>query len=228
MSFTTPTFIANLSDPILKVDLTNAYSANGVITQANLAVLFPKLATEVGNGTLSASQVEDLKTIANNINAVDGNNAYVTYITQRKFPEIDNGVPYYAKQDRTHEISLVAIYDINKKWSISAVWVFYTGNAVTWPSGSYTIGNIVVPQYTQRNGYRMPDYHRLDIGATVQLKKHKRWDHNLNMSLYNVYGRRNAYAINFQQDPNNPSQNQAVQLTLFRWVPSITYNFKFL
>ena len=82
MSFTTPTFIANLSDPILKVDLTNAYSANGVITQANLAVLFPKLATEVGNGTLSASQVEDLKSIANNINAVDGNNAYVTYITQ--------------------------------------------------------------------------------------------------------------------------------------------------
>ncbi len=154
--------------------------------------------------------------------------AYTWSRSQRKFPDIDNAVPYYAKQDRTHEISLVAIYDINAKWSVSAVWVFYTGNAVTWPSGSYQIGNVTVPQYTERNGYRMPDYHRLDIGATVQLKKHKKWDHNLNLSLYNVYGRRNAYAINFQQDPNNPGQNQAVQLTLFRWVPSITYNFKFL
>ena len=148
--------------------------------------------------------------------------------SQRKFPSIDNDATYYAKQDRTHEVSLVAIYDINAKWSVSAVWVFYTGNAVTWPSGSYNIGNIQVPEYSERNGYRMPNYHRLDIGATVQLKKHKRWDHNLNLSLYNTYGRRNAYAINFQPDPNNPGQNQAVQLTLFRWVPSITYNFKFL
>ena len=82
MSFSTPIFIANLSDPILKGDLTNAYSTNGIIKQSDLAALFPKLATEVGNGTLSASQVEDLKSIANNIITVDGNNAYVTYITQ--------------------------------------------------------------------------------------------------------------------------------------------------
>lgn len=154
--------------------------------------------------------------------------AYTWSRSQRQFPDIDNGATYYAKQDRTHEVSLVAIYDINKKWSVSAVWVFYTGNAVTWPSGSYPIGNIIVPQYTERNGYRMPNYHRLDLGATVQLKKHKKWDHNLNLSLYNAYGRRNAYSINFQPDPKNPNDNQAVQLTLFRWVPSITYNFKFL
>jgi hypothetical protein len=76
----------------------------------------------------------------------------------------------------------------------------------------------------------MPNYHRLDLGATVQLKAHKRWTHNLNMSLYNAYGRRNAYAINFQTvaGPNGTTQNQAVELSLFRWVPSVTYNFKFL
>ncbi|HWB64980.1 MAG TPA: TonB-dependent receptor [Chitinophagales bacterium] len=154
--------------------------------------------------------------------------AYTWSRTQRKFPDIDNGVPFYAKQDRTHEISLVVMCDITKKWNVSAVWVFYTGNAVTFPAGSYSIGSSSYALYTERNGNRMPNYHRLDIGATVELKKHKRWEHNLNMSIYNVYGRRNAYAINFQQDPKDPSKNQAVELTLFRWVPSITYNFKFL
>ena len=154
--------------------------------------------------------------------------AYTWSRTQRQFPGIDNNATFYAKQDRTHEVSLVAIYDISKKWSVSAVWVFYTGDAVTFPSGSYQVGSAVVPYYTSRNGYRMPNYNRIDIGATVQLKKHKRWDHNLNLSVYNLLGTRNAYSINFQQDPNNLAKNEAVKLSLFRWVPSITYNFKFL
>ncbi len=154
--------------------------------------------------------------------------AYTWSRTQRQFPGIDNNATFYAKQDRTHEVSLVAIYDISKKWSVSAVWVFYTGDAVTFPSGSYQVGSAVVPYYTSRNGYRMPNYNRIDIGATVQLKKHKRWDHNLNLSVYNLLGTRNAYSINFQQDPNNLAKNEAVELSLFRWVPSITYNFKFL
>lgn len=154
--------------------------------------------------------------------------AYTWSRSLRRFPAIDNNQPYYAKQDRTHEVSFVGIYDINKKWSVSAVFVFYTGNAVTWPSGSYVIGNTIVPLYTSRNGYRMPDYERLDLGATVQLKKHKKWDHNLNLTLYNALGKENAYSINFQQNPNNPSQTEAVQVALGRWIPSITYNFKFL
>lgn len=156
--------------------------------------------------------------------------AYTWSRTQRKIDEIDNGKPFYAKQDRTHEVSIVLMYDISKKWNVSATWVFYTGNAVTFPSGSYMVGGVTVPMYTERNGYRMPNYHRLDIAATVQLKKHKRWEHNLNLSLYNVYGRQNAYAINFQTVTNKDGSttNEAVRLSLFRWVPSITYNFKFL
>jgi hypothetical protein len=76
----------------------------------------------------------------------------------------------------------------------------------------------------------MPNYSRLDLGATVELKKHKRWTHNLNMSLYNALGTENAYAINFQTVTlaNGSTENQAVRLSLFRWVPSVTYNFKFL
>jgi len=154
--------------------------------------------------------------------------AYTWSRSLRQFPSIDNNVPYYANQDRTHEADVVAIYDINKKWSISAVFVFYTGNAVTWPEGSYQLGNAIVPYYGARNSYRMPDYERLDLGATVELKKHKRWEHNLNLTLYNALGKENAYYINFIPNPNNLSQTEAQQVSLGRWIPSVTYNFKFL
>ena len=73
----------------------------------------------------------------------------------------------------------------------------------------------------------MPSYNRLDFGATKQLKKHKHYTSELTYSLYNVYGRENPYFIRFETDPNNVNKTQAVQTSLFRWVPSISYNFKF-
>ena len=82
-------------------------------------------------------------------------------------------------------------------------------------------------QYSDRNSYRMPAYHRLDIGVTVRGRKTKKFESDWNFSVYNAYGRQNPYSITFQQDPNDPTKTQAVQLSLFRWVPSITYNFKF-
>ena len=85
----------------------------------------------------------------------------------------------------------------------------------------------MVPYYTERNGYRMPDYHRLDVGLTWKRKKTEKFESDWNFSVYNVYGRSNAYAINFQQDPEDPTKMQAVQLSLFRFVPAISYNFKF-
>lgn len=157
-------------------------------------------------------------------------NGWVGYTlsrTLRKFDYIDNGTPFPAKQDIIHDISLVGIYDINKKWTISASWVYQTGSAVTFPSGKYEIGGDLVNLYTSRNDYRMPAYHRLDIGATWQVKKTDKFESILNFSIYNAYGRQNAYSISFQQDPNDPTRTQAMQLSLFRFVPSITYNFKF-
>jgi hypothetical protein len=73
----------------------------------------------------------------------------------------------------------------------------------------------------------MPAYHRLDVGATLQGKKTKKFDSNWNFSIYNLYGRENPYSITFEQDPDNPSRTRALQYALFRWVPSVTYNFKF-
>jgi hypothetical protein len=152
---------------------------------------------------------------------------YTLSRTEKKIEGINKGEYYPAKQDRTHDISLVGMYELSKKWTLSATWVYYTGNAVTFPSGKYEVAGQIVNYYTERNGYRMPDYHRLDIGATWQRKKTEKFESSWNFSLYNAYGRQNAYSITFRQDPNDPTKTQAVQTTLFRWVPSVSYNFKF-
>ncbi|MDD3079411.1 MAG: TonB-dependent receptor [Paludibacter sp.] len=147
--------------------------------------------------------------------------------TERKIDGINDGNWYPARQDITHDISIVAIYDLSKKWSFSASWVYNTGNAVTFPSGKYTINGDVEYYYTERNGYRMPDYHRLDLGATWTLKKTKRFESSLNFSIYNAYGHKNPYSIDFEQDENDSSKTNAVMTCLFTYVPSITYNFRF-
>jgi CarboxypepD_reg-like domain/TonB-dependent Receptor Plug Domain len=153
--------------------------------------------------------------------------SYTLSKAKRQFPDINGGNIFLAKQDRPNNIAVVGMYELNPKLTFSATWIFISGNPVTFPSGRYAIDGNIVPYYTERNGYRMPDYHRLDIGLTWQRKKTASFESNWNFSIYNVYARANAYAINFQQDPNDPTKMQAVQLSLFRFVPAITYNFKF-
>ena len=153
--------------------------------------------------------------------------SYTLSKTKRQFPDINGGNTFLAKQDRPHNIAIVGMYELNPRLTFSATWIYISGNVVTFPSGRYFIDGNIVPYYTERNGYRMPDYHRLDIGLTWQRKKTPRFESNWNFSIYNVYARANAYAINFQPDPNDPTKMQAVQLSLFRFVPAITYNFKF-
>jgi hypothetical protein len=153
--------------------------------------------------------------------------SYTLSKTKRKFPDINDGTIFLAKQDRPNNLAIVGMYELNPKLTFSATWIFISGNVVTFPSGRYLVDGNIVPYYTERNGYRMPDYHRLDIGMTWQRKKTARFESSWNFSVYNAYGRSNAYAINFQQDPNDPTKMQAVQLSLFRFVPAVTYNFRF-
>lgn len=165
--------------------------------------------------------------------------SYTLSKTERRIDGINDKEWYPARQDRTHDIAIVANYQINKNWNLSANWVYYTGDAVTFPVGKYVIDNQMVFYYTKRNAYRMPDYHRLDIGATRQWKgpalffrwlvpktQWHRFNSELAISLYNAYGRRNAYFISFQQNDKTES-SEAVKTSLFRYVPSISYNFKF-
>ena len=153
--------------------------------------------------------------------------SYTLSKTERKINGINQNNWYNAKQDRTHDIAVVGIYTINSKWSVSGVFVYNTGDAVTFPTGKYAYQGQTLYQYASRNANRMPDNHRLDISVTYDKKRKKKIQESWNFSLYNVYGRENAYRITFQDDPNNLSRTKIIQTSLFRWVPSITYQFKF-
>lgn len=152
---------------------------------------------------------------------------YTLSRTERKFDEI-NAVRYYpARQDRTHDLSLVGVYQLNKRWTFSGTFIYGTGNAVTFPSGKYQLDGITRFYYSDRNSSRMPATHRLDLGATLEGKMHKRYHSSWTFGLYNAYGHKNPYVINFRNDVNDPSRTVAEQTSLFGVIPSISYNFKF-
>jgi hypothetical protein len=152
---------------------------------------------------------------------------YTLSKTERRIEGINQNNWYNARQDRTHDISVVGIYDLNSKWSISGVFVYNTGDAVTYPTGKYTIQGQTLYQYAARNANRMPAYHRLDFSATYEKNKTKKMHGSWNFSLYNVYGRENAFRISFKDNPNDPTRTQIIRTALFKWVPSVTYQFKF-
>jgi hypothetical protein len=153
--------------------------------------------------------------------------SYCLSKTERKIQGINDGAWYRAKQDRTHDLSVVGMYEIKPNLTISALFVFYTGNAATFPSGKYVLDGQTQFVYTTRNGYRMPNYHRLDFGLNWVRKNTEKYESSWNFSIYNVYGRQNAYNISFRPNADNPNVSEAVQVSLFRWIPAITYNFKF-
>ncbi len=158
-------------------------------------------------------------------------NGWLSYTLSRslkQFDGINNGKWFSARQDRIHDISLVMNYRLFPQVDLGLVWVYYTGNAVTFPAGFYQINGHEYPYFTERNGGRMPDYHRLDLSVTLHNKPGKKFRSSWNFALYNAYGRLNPYIIYFREDWEHQSRNlKARQITLFRWVPSITYNFKF-
>ncbi|SDT40050.1 TonB-dependent Receptor Plug Domain [Mucilaginibacter mallensis] len=152
---------------------------------------------------------------------------YTLSRTERKFDAINNGNYFPATQDRTHDISAVGIYQLNKRWSFSSTFVYGTGNAVTYPNGKYAIGGVTTYYYSQRNANREPSNNRLDIGATFEGKPHKKYHSSWTFGIYNIYNHRNPYAITFRDSKTNPGTTEAVETSLFGRVPSVTWNFKF-
>jgi hypothetical protein len=152
---------------------------------------------------------------------------YTLSRTERKFSEINEGKYYPARQDRTHDLSLVGVYQLNKRWTFSGTFIYGTGNAVTFPSGKYQLNGITRFYYSDRNSSRMPATHRLDLGATLDGKMHKRYHSSWTFGLYNAYSHKNPYVITFKNDENDPSRTVAEQTSLFGIIPSVSYNFKF-
>jgi len=141
---------------------------------------------------------------------------------------INNGAWYNSVFDKLHNIAVTSAYNLNEKWSFGANFAFQTGQPVTYPTGQYQYLGIIVPSYGLRNENRLPSYHHLDIAATLTPTKNKgrNWKGEWVFSIYNLYNRRNAAAINFRQNAETGG-NEAIKTSIFGIVPAVSYNFKF-
>lgn len=152
---------------------------------------------------------------------------YTLSRSEKKIDGINSNSWYVSNQDRTHDISVVGIFELDKRWSLSTAWVYSSGCPMTFPSGKYILDNRIVLYYEGRNLYRAPAYHRLDLGATCVLKKTKNRYSELVFSLYNAYGRKNPYMYGFRQKDDNESVSETYMIYLFSVIPSVSWNFKF-
>ena len=154
--------------------------------------------------------------------------SYTYSRSYRKIDEVNNEEWYRSPFDRPNNVSVVLNYELSPRLTVSTNWVYATGVPVTYPEGRFEVEGTYVPIYSKRNEYRYPDYHRMDLSATWKLKPiKKKFNHELNLSVYNLYGKKNPWTIFFQQEEDRPDVTYAEMLYLFSVVPSITWNFSF-
>ena len=160
-------------------------------------------------------------------------NGWISYTigkSLRKFPDINGGNSFPAKNDRRHDLSVTACYKLNRRWDLSAVFVYATGSAFTMPTALYLIGENAVNEYGPHNGARMPDYHRLDLSASYWLKRGRRRESMINFSLYNAYARANPIFLSVSIRPSDDGKSIRISpkgQSLYSLIPSINYSFKF-
>ena len=159
----------------------------------------------------------------------------------REFDAINDGEAFFPRYDRRHDVSVVLIQELSKRWSITGTWVYGTGQAISLPVGWYfrnaptpDDNADIIPIYTERNGFRMPPYHRADLG--IVCKFFPKWgESDLTISVYNVYNRRNPFFLYFDIETGKiPGTDIRLvegfaikQVSLFPVIPSITWNFQF-
>lgn len=184
-----------------------------------------KLEGEIRTGKAWSYGVEFLVRL--NEEKINGWISYTYSRTFRQINEINSGDPYPAPYDKPNNISIVLNYVISKRFTVSANWVYATGAPVTFPTGRAEIGGKIVPIYSDRNQYRYQDYHRLDLSLSFfsKYKPGRKFNWDLNFSVYNAYNRHNTWSINFTQDNLDPNVTYAEKVYLFGIIPSITFNF---
>jgi len=172
--------------------------------------------------------------ISKNIGRLTGWLAYTYSRTLRKvdssFPEerVNRGEWYPSYFDKPHDLTMVGNYQFTRRVRLGFNFTFSTGRPITLPESTYRIRNFDIANYSDRNQYRIPPYHRLDLSLSVDgnLKKNKKWDSSWTFAIYNLYGRNNPYSVFFQS--TGSGRFSAFRLAILgRPFPSITYNFKF-
>ena len=152
--------------------------------------------------------------------------------TDRNFDDLNNGLPFPARYDRRHDMSLILEWTLDDRWKLGGTFIYGTGNAITVPAQRYFLDGTLLDVYGPRNGFRMPAYHRADFGAThtPRPKGGKVRNGQWVFSVYNLYNRQNPYFIYFGNDgeiSEGTLDIQAYQVSLFPILPSVTWNFKF-
>lgn len=170
-----------------------------------------------------------------NVGRLTGWVSYTLSKTTQQFPELNRGNPFPFKYDRRHNVSVVGVYALNKRWSLSGQFLFYSGAAYTLPVGrinSFGGGSLydgIYNDYENRNNARLNPYNRLDLSATYKKERTifgKKYQSALVFSVYNIYSRKNPYYVYLSVDPNT-RQPQAKQVSLLPIIPSVSYNFIF-
>lgn len=150
----------------------------------------------------------------------------------RKFPDLNEGKKYPARQDRRHNLKAVASYHLSSRWTLAGDFIFQTGNPTTLPEKFYFIEGVLTQAYADLNTYRLQPYHRLDLSATYapKPKPGRKFSHSWTFSVYNVYSRLNPYFIYFDTEGAYLEKNLTLRpkkVALFPIIPSVTWNFKF-
>jgi hypothetical protein len=130
--------------------------------------------------------------------------------------------------DRPHNLNVNLDYRFSRKSFFAVNFVFSSGRPITAPTSTYLLGKVVVPHYSERNEYSIPDYHRLDIAYTIKRNaiRRKRYQDSITFSIYNLYGRKNAYSVFFKKEKDTAAKAYRLSI-LGSAFPSITYNFQF-
>lgn len=239
-------YFRNFADNRLETSVELYYKdMQGQVDFKNGAALFlnPTLETEILRGTGRSYGAEFM--VRKPKGRLTGWVGYTLSRTVREIDGINEGEPYSANSDRRHDVSVVASWQATKRINAGMTFVLASGQPITLPIGSYELDSNLLPLYGPRNGDRMPDYHRLDLSVTIDGKTKemaegkRKLENSWNISVYNAYGRRNTFSYDFREETveqpveGQPGVTEEVQVRrvykifLFRWVPSVTWNFKF-
>lgn len=161
-----------------------------------------------------------------NTGSITGWIAYTLSHTQAKIPGINDGLWYNASNDRRNDLAVTAIYRLSDKWNLSGSWIFLSGQPLTAPDVKYEVAGETCYYYSQRNSYKTPPVHRLDLSATY-IHVGRKYTYEWAFGIYNAYCRYNPYVVYFRDDPSKPSGTQAVQQAMYGLVPSVSYTIKF-
>ena len=211
---------------------------NQIDYSAHAAILLnPLMERELRFGEATAYGIE--LQIKKETGRLRGWAGYTYSRAQQQFAEINDGNTFNSFYDRPHQINFIVAYDISARWKVGINWNYSTGAPFTSPVGFYSFNAQEIPIYGQKNNDRLPDFHRLDLSATLKLNKNpeKKFQHDFTFSVYNLYGRSNILFINYNKTtvsandfsiPSNllDANRVTTQYYLFGIAPSISYNFK--